>query len=502
MSGAIEGLRRAFLGRYPLIYLVVWEEDRALRLLGSFAARVVKGRELAIVTWSCVSGWSDQPDEHSVAPVDPVAAIQRVAAAAEPGIWVLRDLPPFFDRPEVVRALREAYRSLADRERYLVLTSPTLELPEALSREVFVVDAGPPDDGELVRLIEGFQRSYQASGEALGDATEMAFALRGLSLNEATHTLHRVFRTRGLGREGALAEIFEDKRAVVRKAGYLEYVPRQGDMDQIGGLDNLKEWLLRRRKLFRREAIEQGMPIPKGMLVMGMSGCGKSLAAKAAAALWDTALFRLDMNLVHSGLFGTPEAAFDRAIRTVEQLAPAVLWIDEIENSLGLDGSQSQGSPRLFSSFLTWMQEKPPLIFVAATANRISALPAEVIRKGRFDQVFFVDLPGERERREILAIHLLRHGADPAKFDIDLLAIATRGWNGAEIEQAIAAARIDALDQERALEMSDITRNTRSTIPLSKTMHEQMKQIRAWAFGRATLASKERYTETESVALG
>ena len=500
MSQVTEGLRRAFMGRYPLIYIVTWEDERALRLLESFAGRVVRDEELPIVSWSCVEGFSDEEKEPTT---DPVDAIRRVVAEEKHGIWVFHDLPPFLDRPIVARALREAYQKLRGSECYLVITAPVLELPSELEKEVFVVDCGLPDEGELTGLVESFRRSYRAEQKIDGARVQdMAFALKGLSLNEATHSLHRVFRSRGLDQERVLAEIFKDKEAAVRKAGYLEYIPKNEDIEGIGGLDNLKDWLRRRRDLFSRQAIEQNLPIPKGMLIMGMSGCGKSLAAKAVSALWDVALFRLDMNLVHSGVYGTPEAAFDRAIRTIEALAPAVLWIDEIENSLALDGQDAQGSPRLFSRFLTWMQEKPPLIFVAATANRIQALPAEVIRKGRFDQVFFVDLPSEQERREIFAIHLQRHGADPEQFDLELLAIATRGWNGAEIEQAVASARIDAFGEGREFGMSDVTRNTSSSVPLSKTMHEQMKAIRSWAFGRATLASSDRFTESESVALG
>jgi SpoVK/Ycf46/Vps4 family AAA+-type ATPase len=222
-----------------------------------------------------------------------------------------------------------------------------------------------------------------------------------------------------------------------------------------------------------------------------MSGCGKSLSAKAISALWKVPLFRLDMNLVFSGIYGSPELAFHRALKTVEAVAPAVLWIDEIENSLGMDEGQGRGSnPYVFATFLTWMQEKPPLIFVAATANRIQAIPAEVLRKGRFDQIFFVDLPNDEERKQIFEIYLRRNGADLAEFDLVFLAAATKGWNGAEIEQAVVSARIEAYHEGRKFTIDDITRNTSRTVALSKTMEEQMKKIRSWAFGRATPASK------------
>jgi SpoVK/Ycf46/Vps4 family AAA+-type ATPase len=196
------------------------------------------------------------------------------------------------------------------------------------------------------------------------------------------------------------------------------------------------------------------------------------------------------MNLVFSGLHGSPEAAFYHALQTVEAIAPAVLWIDEIENGLGAQDGSGGANPHIFSAFLTWMQEKPPLVFIAATANRIHDLPAEVIRKGRFDQVFFVDLPTVKERRQIFEIHLRRNRADPGRFDLEYLSVVTEGWNGAEIEQAVVSARTDAYHERRDMEMQDVNRNIASIVPLSKTMEEQMKRIRSWAFGRATPASR------------
>jgi hypothetical protein len=496
-----DAVRRALIGRQPLLYLVTSDEDRAARLLEPFRSRLVRDATLPLVSWSCVSGFSDEPAEHKT--LDPVAAIERVGLGSEPGFWVLHDLDPFLARPEVRRALREAYLSLRGKERYLVVTGYGAALPSELEKIFHVVDLGLPEESELRALVETFCRSY--SGLTLGEEVveELGRSLRGLDLNQAFHTLHRIFRSRKLGREELFAEIFRDRASVVRQAGYLEFVPPLVDVAQIGGLENLKDWLERRKGLFNLKAVAAGMPVPKGMMIMGMSGCGKSLAAKAVSAHWGAPLFRLDMNLVASGLYGSPEAAFSRALAAVEGLAPAVLWIDEIENALGMDEEWRAGSnPRIFSSFLTWMQEKPPLIFVAATANRISALPAEVIRKGRFDQVFFVDLPTLAERKEIFRIHLERNGADLEEFDLELLGIATKGWNGAEIEQAVVAARVDAYNEDRAFTMRDLTRNTSTTVPLSRTMHEQMKKIRSWAFGRATLASSETFTEVERVALG
>jgi len=310
--------------------------------------------------------------------------------------------------------------------------------------------------------------------------------------------VQRILRGKKTSRDEAMAELFAEKETIVRKSGLLEFVPPLIRVDEIGGLDVLKEWLVRRRRLFTLQAIEDDLPSPRGILIMGMSGCGKSMCAKAASSQWNVPLFRLDMNLVFSGLFGGPEAAFHDALRAIESLAPAILWIDEIENSLGYVENERGGgggvNSSIFSAFLTWMQEKPPLVFVAATANRIQDLPAEVIRKGRFDQVFFVDLPGVRERQEILEIHLRRQGADPEEFDTHLVAVSTKGWNGAELEQAVVAARVEAYHENRKFGPDDLSLALASIVPLSKTMEEQMKRIRSWAYGRATTATSAEYS--------
>ena len=485
-----ESLRRALLARYPLLFVRCAEDDRVRRYVRSYRDRLVKGRTLDVVEWSCTRGFVDQGPETA----DPVVALQRVFESKEPGFFIFFDLTEHLSDPRVRRMLREGYDSLRGSDRFLFFTGTAAFVPEDLERQVHLLDFGLPDLQELRQLVEHYAKSYDAIDPEWAD--QLSFAMKGLTLAEAGHALQRSLRLGARSLEGLLDEIATDKSEAVHRAGFLEYVPQKEGLDGIGGLANLKDWLLRREQLFSRKAVDEGMPVPKGMLVMGMSGCGKSLAAKSVSALWKVPLFRLDMNLIVSGIYGTPEAAFAKALRTVESLAPAVLWIDEIENSLSGETEGQGGNAGIFSSFLTWMQEKPPMIFVAATANRISALPAEVIRKGRFDQVFFVDLPTPGERQAIFDIHLRRYDADPEEFDLELLAIATKGWNGAEIEEAVKAARIDAYQVSRPFVMADVTRNTSTMVPLSKTMHEQMKRIRGWAYGRAALASAEKYNET------
>jgi hypothetical protein len=409
------------------------------------------------------------------------------------GFAIFRDLPAYFDRPEVVRALREAYVQLRERDSFLFMISPQIALPELLAKETFLVDLELPSEDELAGRIQQVAAQFPDVVLEPELLSEMALGLRGLTLNEATHILQRVYRGKRILRDDALAEVFTEKELIVKKSGYLEFVPSVTKVEDIGGLDVLKDWLVRRRKLFSRQAVADGMPAPRGFLIMGMSGCGKSMCAKAASSLWGVPLFRLDMNLVVSGLFGSPEAVFHRALQNIEALAPAILWIDEIENSVGQSGSGSSSGANssIFSAFLTWMQEKPPLVFVAATANRIQDLPAEIIRKGRFDQVFFVDLPTDEERQEILEINLRKAGADLSKYDTKIIALSTRGWNGAELEQAVVSARVEAYHEGRDFGPDDLSHALASIVPLSRTMEEQMKRIRSWAFGRATVASSQ-----------
>lgn len=497
MASANEQLRKVILGRHPLVYLRTWEEERAVRMIESLAQSVYGGRG-RVWSWSCVQGLSVSGSDASpiAETTDPLRALQAVfeATAASPperGFAIFRDLPAFFDRPEVVRALREAYELLRSRDSFLFIVSPQIAIPELLAKEAFLVELELPSEEDLATRIR--QVAGQFPGTVLEPALldEMPAGLRGLTLNEATHILHRIFRGKKTTREEVLTEVFSEKELIVKKSGFLEYVPNATRIEDVGGLDVLKDWLERRRKLFSREAIADGMPTPRGMLIMGMSGCGKSMCAKATSALWGVPLFRLDMNLVVSGLYGSPEAAFHRALENIGALAPAILWIDEIENSLGYGESGQIGSrsSSIFSAFLTWMQEKPPLVFVAATANRIQELPAEIIRKGRFDQVFFVDLPTDEERKQILEINLRRAGADLEQFNTHLVALSTKGWNGAELEQAVVAARVEAYDEGRSFGPDDLSSALASIVPLSRTMEEQMKRIRNWAFGRATVAS-------------
>ncbi|NLF92338.1 MAG: AAA family ATPase [Oligosphaeraceae bacterium] len=483
MSEILKQLQGALAGHNPLVYIHSPEEERIMRGLQQAAENQGLAR---ISCWSCLKGLDGQPDSQG-----PAAALQLVVSQDLRGLLVFKDLAPFLGQPEVARALREAFLDgQSKQDRILVLLCAELNIPETLKKEMYLLDISTPDEEEIASLVQALNQDHSHPAIPEAAVREIILALKGLTENEIRYVLQRACTRTSAGKDELLDEIFTEKKSVVKKSGFLEFSPPRWDIDSLGGLDNLKSWLKRREKIFSREALEAGVPIPKGLLMMGVSGCGKSLAVKTISALWNIPMFRLDMNLVFSGMYGTPEEAFHRALKTIEAVAPAVLWIDEIENALGLDESGQRVASHIFSSFLTWMQEKPPLIFIAATANKIQALPAEVLRKGRFDEVFFCDLPTAPEREEIFRIHLARNGANLEEFDFKMLQVLSEGWNGAEIEQAVISARTDAFYEQRTFNQRDLSNVISRIVPLSDTMETQIKAIRSWAFSRATPASK------------
>ena len=485
---ATDRIRRALQGGHPILFVQTWEETRVERLT-LHLAKTFFGSPTPCGIWSVVDGLVVDgvpvPETR-----DPLKALEAILQASGKGFYLLKDFPTSPDgRPEVVRRLRDLYRGLKDRGRHVLLVSPRLSIPEETKKEIYVVEYELPDDAEIGRIIEGVMR--RRGGLTLDDTAikRLSLAMRGLTADEIGHVLSKVFAQRQTFDEGAYLEVLAEKEQMSKKEGVLEFVPPRFTIEDIGGYDTLKTWLLKRKNLFSKEALDAGIPIPRGVLLMGISGCGKSLCVKTVSTLWNLPLFRLDMNAV----FGTPnpEATFLKALRAVEAVSPAVLWIDEIE--MGVGGYREGGDAsmsRIFSGFLTWMQEKSALVFVAATANRIQLLPAEVIRKGRFDQVFFVDLPNEEERKQIFAIHLKKNRCDPGRFDLVFLAKATKGWNGAEIEQIVVSSVVDAYSEKRTLTEDDLHRVIASTVPLSITMEDQIKAIKSWAHDRALNASR------------
>jgi len=483
MLKTVEQLRIALASAYPLTMIVSLEEERLERLLQRFAA-AAKPEPVPVVVWNCADGFVAGGPQGMENPHD---ALGWIAEKAPKGLYVLKDFQELIADRRILRRLRDTAMKVRGSSRYLFVLSSPSELPDSLKALTYVVISLFPDDSEIQGLMNTMLPKQWDDAQLL---ERLHSALKGMSLTEAEHLLKRLVDRHSALSEEFLREVLAEKEQITRKEGILEFVAPEETLSQIGGLDRLKGWVSERSSLFSPQARRDGLPLPKGVLLMGISGCGKSLAVKVIANVWKLPLFRLDMNLVFAGVQGSAEWVFHRALEAMEAVAPAVLWIDEIEMGVaGYHEGETGSLTRIFSTFLTWMQEHRAEVFVAATANRINLLPAEILRKGRFDEVFFVDLPNEEERKEILGIHIERNGLSTADDDMIRLASATRNWNGAEIEQAVASARISALAKQEQVTQNEILATFGRTIPLSRTMEEQLKAIRSWARTRAIAAT-------------
>ncbi len=494
-AASINAIKRCFVAGYPLILIETYEEEQVTAVLANMATTAF--HQAALPTWDLqqglIVGATALPNT-----LEPAAALDYLAEDGTPGLFVFKDLTPLLaEHPELVRRLRNICQTWRGRNRFLImLHHEAVGLPEEIKKELQVVRFNLPDPPAIREIVERYFENLRRRNITVElspeQQTRAVISLQGLTSHEIFHALNK-FCTGQAKIDGSILDgLHREKEQLTRKEGILEYVPPTYALDDVGGLGTLKAWLKKRHKLFSPEARAAGLNAPKGILMMGISGCGKSLAVKAISTLWDLPLFRLDMNQVYSGTFGSPESTFHRAIHIMEAVAPAVLWIDEIEAGISGQNLKEGGvSSRIFGAFLTWMQEKSASVFVAATANRIDLLPAEIIRKGRFDQVFFVDLPNDDEREEILRVHLQRRGNDPTQFDLGLLSVATEFWNGAELEHCVEAAMIEAFSQDRKMSQDDLYGIIRSTVPLSRTMAEQIKYIKNWAAERAVSASEK-----------
>jgi SpoVK/Ycf46/Vps4 family AAA+-type ATPase len=494
-SRSLAMLREVIESGRPLTYLRSSEERRISQLLEE-AARSFFAAPVPVWTWSLTEGMRRDGGTRGE-PLGPRAALDFVATYEGPAIFHLKDFhQPLRDLPDVRRRLRDLQEYCFDRGKFVVISSPIRYIPEELARNVVYIELNVPDLLELVTFLQREAETVTAAGATVdtSEATlyQLARALQGLTLDESRHAVRRALAARhALDRE-SVPTLLEEKRLLVNRTGMIEYIADGTSIEHVGGLEILKKWLAERRKLFQlRESISAEI-VPKGVLVMGVSGCGKSLSVKAVASAFELPLYRIDMIEIFSGRHGKPEGAFVQACRMLENMAPAVVWFDEIEAGIS---TQARGGElgRIFGFFLTWMQEKARGLFVGATANRIDLLPAEMIRKGRFDEVFFVDLPLDDERVDIFKVHLRRRGVDPEAFNVERLKRFTRGWTGAEIEQCVVSAFTAARLEDREVNDDDLLNATASVVPLSKTMKEQVDHIRAWAYDRAVRASPREY---------
>lgn len=488
---SLANLVQHILAGTSLLCIGTGNEQRSIRLIQAAVERGVKEVN-GIRQWDCVRGFADGDST-----TDPTAALRQAVDQPGPAIYVFSDLHWFWhDSPALLRLLSDcAQQRPVTRKCLIFLCPPGSNLPEALQPLLVQLEHALPGATELAAFLEGSRANDPFMDRLLGETDalkQLVSAALGLDLLR----LERALRLARVSKTNQLDEVVNalhlDKKRAVEQAGVLEFVDNRLTPDQVGGMENLKRWMEKRERAFGTEELARGENLPKGVLLMGISGCGKSLFVKAIAARWHLPLLRLDMATVYEGTYGSPERSLHQACALAEAMAPCVLWIDELESGISEQGFKSAGgsASRVLGYFLTWMQEKQAPVFVAATANAIEMLPAEVLRKGRFDEIFYIALPGLKERRTIFDIHLRAQGQQPEAFDIDTLAHSSRGFSGAEIEQAVASAKFEALAQQRPMSQRDIMEALGKTVPISVTMAEQIKRIEAWAFKRAVPASE------------
>ncbi|TVU55309.1 MAG: AAA family ATPase [Arthrospira sp. PLM2.Bin9] len=487
--------------RYPLIYLVTFEEERSEQAIATIAQNSKRQREVYV--WTVTRGltqYSKDQARNTVQSntVSPQSAIEWVIRHREPNasgsIYIFKDLHPFKDSPEVTRCLRDAIANFKNTNKTIILMSPVQEVPIELEKEVVVLDFPLPDMTELNQVLSAQLEQSRSKRINTETREKLLKATLGLTKDEAEKVYRKAHVTAGKLTDKEVEIVLSEKKQLIRRNGILEFIDVDETIDAVGGLEELKHWLQQRSNAFTERAREYGLPQPKGMLILGIPGCGKSLIAKTTSRLWGLPLLRLDMGRVYDGsMVGRSEANLRNALKTAESISPAILFIDELDKSFagGSGSADSDGgtSSRIFGSFLTWMQEKQSPVFVMATANRVERLPGEFLRKGRFDEIFFVDLPTKEERQAIFDIHLSKRRSDIDRFDIDQLSTISEGFSGAEIEQALVAAMYEAFAQDREFTQLDIIAAIKATLPLSKTMKEQVTALRDWARQRARPAA-------------
>lgn len=507
---------------FPYVYIPSYEEERVLNTVN----RVVENQELVrstrkVYTWAQTNGImcadSKGPDRGTQAPM---AALEYIGKHTDPAVFILKDFHVYFGpdrqtRPDyaLIRKLRDILPNLKMNRKTVIFLSPHLVLPGDMEKDVSVLEFSLPDAVEIERMLDDLTAGLHPESIRLtGDEKQqLVRSALGLTLQEAENAFCRaIVQKRGLDKS-AISIIYEEKNQVVRKTGVLEFVKSDLSIDDIGGLENLKKWLIKRNNTWQDRAKKYNLPAPKGVLITGVPGCGKSLTAKAMSTIWNLPLLKLDMGKIFGGIVGSSEENMRKAIATAEAVAPSILWVDEIEK--GFAGTQSDGdsgtSARVFGTFLTWMQDKTAPVFVIATSNDISRLPPELLRKGRFDEIFFVDLPTQKEREKIFQVHLKKrvdnsdiyHWVSSGSELCTALAARSEGFSGAEIEQAVIASLYDAFYADRGLTREDLMRSIGDTVPLSVTQHEQITALRAWAEKRAVLATaREDREEPEQTA--
>ena len=430
---------------------------------------------------------------------DPVQALANMESTTVEAVFILKDFHRHMDDPVVVRRLRDVGQKFSANRRTVIITSPELSVPPELMKLVEYFDLPLPDRERLHEIVrETFTRlgktyTLKLQLDAAG-VDAMAANLRGLSEEEAERAISQALVTRYALCPESVTDVLEAKKQLLRHSGMLEFVEASDNMASIGGLENLKKWLQQRRGAWEDSAREFGLEPPHGVIILGVQGCGKSLSARAVAGEWRLPLVKFDTSAVYDKYIGETEKRIRKVFQVAEGLAPCVLWIDELEKVFAGSGPDSAsadagGSSRLLASFLSWMQDRKAPVFVAATCNNVTVLPPELIRKGRFDELFFVDLPNQAERQQVFSIQLARRKRNPAEFDLEKVAAAAKGYSGAEIDAAVQGGLYAAYSEKKPLSTQLLLDALSQTVPLSTTRAEEIEALREWARTRAVPAS-------------
>jgi len=487
-SSALRDLRTLILSRSAGISIETDDEERADGLL----AQAAKSLNMPVIEWSIAQGMHFHGTGNFVVDSDkPERALKAIETHIGNALFVMKDFTRHLGDPALARTLREQLARFAKPPSLstIVFIDADSALPPDLDSAITALDIKLPDPTDYERATHVVIESLLANGHArvemsADDVPALATALRGLTLNQARRAVAEVAIRDGRLSLEDLSGLVELKAGILEQGGLLDYMPASAIDANIGGFASLNKWLDRQRLAFGDDARSLNLPAPKGVLLVGVQGCGKSLAAKTIARRWQLPLLRLDAGRLYDKFVGESEKNFRQAVSIAESLAPAVLWIDEIEKAMSpssagdTDGGLSQ---RLFGAFLTWLQEKRDGVFVVATANDLSKLPPELLRKGRFDEVFFVDLPVPEERADIFRIHLTFRRQKPADFDLSVLAAATEGFSGAEIEHAVVTTMLDALQHRVQPDTAAVLRVVDSIIPLSTSRRADIERLRATA---------------------
>jgi len=498
-----EELKTYIRAGYPVLYVASWEEERLTRVV----MRACEEQKLRFLHWTTTFGLVDVNGKAAYPPLkDPDKASSYIpgllaALLNHPGegtLFLIKDFHPYIKTPLSVRLIRDIVSVFKATRKTLLLLSPIVEIPTELEKDVALLEFGLPDAEALGNILDGFVADIRRDNPSVrieldDDGRESLIkAMLGLTQTEVENTLARIVVRAHRISAADVTAILGEKEQIIRKSGILEFYASIERFRDIGGLEELKDWLQVRSEGFSERAKAMGLPAPKGILLLGVPGCGKSLSAKAVAAEWAKPLLRFDLGRIYGKYLGESEANLRRAIQVAESVAPCVLWIDEIEKALaGAGGGGGDGgtSQRIFGTLLTWMEEKSSPVFVVTTANNIDGLPPELLRKGRLDEIFFVDLPNKAEREQIFRVHLQKRNRDPVGFDILELVAKSDGFSGAEIEQAVVSALFTAFSAQQELDTAMIVDAMATTVPLSRSMKDAIDALRAWAADRCRPAS-------------